>query len=290
MRMRYVFLVGLVACAPSGTPEQRPGVSPLPRSASPDSAVTPTRILFSYKPGRSIYDHVASASVSMRGDSVIVPDTIATTARLLLRLQREDQRLNASLTVDSLRVTVGKRVNPLEQAAIPSPVVLNAHVGANGRITVQDSSLVAECDLPSSGTTIAAARELLRAFPQTFELNQQWRDTVQTLSCRGGVHMRATTVSDYTVARIEGVGAAQVVRVARRGTLTLSGEGQQAGQNVTVSGTGRTTGTLTIDVPAGVVTESESRFETELTLFAGDRSQQFLQRGMQRITRRPAAP
>jgi hypothetical protein len=150
-------------------------------------------------------------------------------------------------------------------------------------VIFDEASALGDCSA-AAGVTLSMAREVLLAVPKTFDISTTWRDTVHTTSCRGGVTVRTTTQSTFSVEAIEQSGNGTIARIARRGTIAVAGEGLQRGQAVRLSGSGQVTGRYLLHAGLGRFMQGSTEYESQLTLAAGDRTQQFLQRGTQQVT------
>ena len=251
--------------------------------ATPEAAPT-ALATFRYAPGRVVYDYVATATVAMQNDTASSPEPVTSRSRIAVTLEPRDARLDATIIVDSVSVTAGGRITADSQP-LPEALTHSAHVEPSGRVVFDEASAPGDCSA-AAGVTLSMAREVLLAVPKTLGVSTTWRDTVHTTSCRGGVTVRTTTQSTFSVEAIEQSSNGTVTRIARRGTIAVAGEGLQRGQAVTLSGSGQVTGRYLLHAGLGRVMQGSAEYESQLTLAAGDRTQQFLQRGTQQVTAR----
>src|SRR5688572_6898912 len=227
--------------------------------ATPEAAPT-ALATFRYAPGRVVYDYVATATVALQNDTAGSPEPVRSRSRIAVTLERRDARLDATVIVDSVSVTAGGRITADSQP-LPEALIHSAHVEPSGRVVFDEASAPSDCSAAAAGVTLSMAREVLLAVPKTLDISTTWRDTVHATSCRGGVTVRTTTQSTFSVEAIEQSSNGTVARIARRGTIAVAGEGLQRGQAVRLSGSGQVTGHYLLHAGLGRLMQASAEYE-----------------------------
>lgn len=265
----------IVAPSPANLPPVVPPVSPAPAPRA-----------FAYGPGSYRYEVRNDATVSTVGGETR-SDTILMRAIISYRLVRGTaDSLLVTGTVDTFTVSGGRAAGA---SPLASPLPFSFTIGPSGRRleTVPDSSGV--CSSPAS-TMVATARDLLLDVPVVLGPAAAWQDSTSSVVCRGMIPVttRSTRTSrvEWTVTPPEMAGQAEraAFRVLRSGATVLSGSGQAAGREITITGDGSTTSAYYLDPRLGVLVGAVGDAATRLLVDTGTQRQEFLQQVRQRIT------
>ncbi|HEX5831684.1 MAG TPA: hypothetical protein VFY16_11935, partial [Gemmatimonadaceae bacterium] len=154
----------------------------------------------------------------------------------------------------------------------------------NGAITVEVPPEAATNCASPNGVLLGTARDLLPAFPARLAPGARWEESATTTACRGGVPMTSVVTHRY---RVRGPAGDEpgAVRVERRSSISLSGNGTQAGQMVNTFGRGEGEGEFVVDVARGLVRSARSQSTLELTFTTGGYSQRVTQSAEQQLRR-----
>ena len=139
-------------------------------------------------------------------------------------------------------------------------------------------------------TLLVVAHDLLPMVRVPLADGAEWQDSTVSATCRAMVPLtsRAARVARATWVVIPPEVAASPglagYRILRTTTGTLSGEGQQAGRQVLLTGTSSTTSALYVSPLSGVLLGGVGDATTRLIVDTGPQRQEFIQQLRQRIT------
>jgi hypothetical protein len=190
--------------------------------------------------------------------------------------------------VDSLRVRASDRVAGGAPATSPAVGVgVRGTVSARGavRLEVANAGTLGGCATPAGAqavTALAIARETLPRIPAALTVGARWRDTLTTASCAGPVPVAVQSVAAYEVEGRDGA----LLRVRRRTTSTLRGQGFAGGQAVRVTGTGTADATLRLDPVLGALRDVTGEGRTTMAMTIGTATHTFEQRARLRVEAR----
>jgi hypothetical protein len=193
-----------------------------------------------------------------------------------------------SARVDSLRVRASARVagDAAGPTAAPAPpVAVRGTIGARGAVRLESEAGVAGCASPGGSAALTAlglAREVVPRVPATLTAGLRWRDTSSVAACAGPLPVAVQVVAAYEV---EGA-AGGVVRVRRRTTSTLHGQGFAGGQSVRVAGSGSAEALLLLDASRGALREASGEGRGTVSTTIGVATQTFEQRTRISVTAR----
>jgi len=128
-------------------------------------------------------------------------------------------------------------------------------------------------------SALQGLQEAWVAVPNDLRVGLEWRDTVQTLSCRDRVPLRGTTVRRFQVTRGEaGDGTRLLVIIERSARGRLTGDGDQFGEKVTLRGESSGTMRYALDPGTGRFVRAEGESSLAFTLTSSRRKQSVQQR------------
>lgn len=211
---------------------------------------------FAYKPGTQQYrlEQTLSQTQEMQGQMM---DMSLTSAQFIsLAAAPQGGGLGLTYTIDSVRfdAPTGSMAAMAGGAADQREAQAKALTGK--RIVATVSPLGAVSSLAPADTADQAARSVapgfrtfLIAFPNAaVKSGMTWTDTVSATMNNMGIDVTSTAVNTYTVTGDTTAYGRKAWKVAHTGTLTLSGSGNTQGADVTLAGTGSSTGTSLVGV------------------------------------------
>jgi hypothetical protein len=131
---------------------------------------------------------------------------------------------------------------------------------------------------------VANARELVVRLPATVTAGTTWRDTATMVTCRGQVPLTTTAAREYRVVGPTTWSETPALQIERRTTTSVQGSGSQAGQTISVSGSGSSTSTLYVDRVTGVLLGASGESHSTLTVTTPRSSLPFRQDARDQIT------
>ena len=247
----------LLACA-------RPVVSatPVPAPALPPVSAAPLSARFALPAILPATSYAVRVHTQLERDSAgrIEQDVVESSARVQLTLRRDARgALRGSGRVDSFSVTGtgatarASVTRTTTSAALAAPqftsVLIDAALDSTLVRAVVRPPLANECDRPEAAAA-AVARDLLVRVPPSVAVGDQWRDSLVTFVCRGGVPMtvRMTIASVVTGARDN-----RLLRLRRTLSTSVEGNSRTPWRQVEISGVGRGTQEITIDLERGTL-------------------------------------
>jgi hypothetical protein len=299
---RAVLALALAAAATACGPRVEPRITPMPpEEALPTRPVLPAEApSFHYGEGESAYLLQTRSTIRVTGDTTAGEDTLTTTIRVHYTLDPDGAVVRQLTgTIDSVAVRSGGHIPaPLDSA--PLPVAFDG-VLQGGRVTLAPIPVMppatpmaptpvepvqpGECS--PAAALVASARVLFPSFPLPLGDGARWTDPVTTTSCRGGVRLTTSAVHHYTVEGAASYAGLPSRRVDRVSELTLSGEGRQARERVTTSGSGTERTVFHLDPAAGRILYGTSETTLDLTFTAGRLVQHVSQHSRQDIRLAP---
>ena len=150
-------------------------------------------------------------------------------------LVEESGGLGITITVDSVAEASGVGIPP-------SDLVDAAGTTFTGRVANTGEIL----DFAGGDTTIAFVRQLYTAFEEFLpsipsggaELGATWIDTAVAITNSGGIEIEVVSVASHEVVGWTTHLGFEAMHIMTRSRYTLSGEGSQMGQAITIDGTG----------------------------------------------------
>ena len=136
------------------------------------------------------------------------------------------------------------------------------------------------------GVAQAIAQNSIARVPQSIVSGHTWMDSAMTTLCRGGIPMVSIARSTYQIRGVQDSAGISLLRVVRITVLSLSGTGQQANRQVTVTGQGQSETLLTYDISEGVLLGSDGHSSLELTFETLRQRQHVQQQSVSRVRRR----
>lgn len=282
-------LCALAACGAPATP-MIPTPTPLPVPTTPVSAtaVAPARLVLATSLPSTSYRVAMRVTLDRDSAGRVDRETLESSALLDIALQRDARgSLRGTARVDSFVVHAGRGTDSPLAITVPllpsgagrgagatpaagaptdgdirvASVQVDARLDSLVLIAAVRPSLPNECDRPEAAAA-AVARELLVRVPLQVAVGDRWRDSVASITCRGGVVMTLRQVIESSAERLDDGDRTLVVR--RSIASTLNGTNKLPWRQTDVNGTGRGTQTVKLDVASGIVREIEG--ESTMTI------------------------
>ncbi len=185
--------------------------------------------------------------------------------------------------VDSLRVRASERVAGTAAAPPSTSVAVRGTIAARGAVRLESDAAAAGCASAAgaaAATALGLAREAVPRVPATLSVGARWADTTSVAGCAGPLPVTVRAVSAYEV---EGA-AGGAVRVRRRTTSTVRGQGFAGGQSVRVQGSGSAEALLLLDPVRGALREVTGEGRATFSTTVGAAAQTFEQRTRVRVS------
>ena len=225
------------------------------------------------------------ATVEIRQDTLTRTDTVSLHADVAYTVFAGTNRVTG--TISAYRVQAGT-------AVAGTPPGLGVPFAFAGDFPSRGRQL--ELTQPASQTACTSAafgaaqslRDLWFQPPDTLRLGTSWTDSSTYLFCRDGIPLRAASQREFRVTAFADAGGRTVLTIVRRARGALRGEGAQAGEPLTISGT--TSGELTYQIAptTGELLSAGGTSLLEFTLISKLRAQQVRQRSRISVTPMPA--
>jgi len=211
---------------------------------------------FAYKPGAQQYRLEQTLSQTQEMQGQLMDMTLASAQFISLAAASQGSGLGLTYTIDSVRFDppTGSMAAMAGGAAEQREAQAKALTGKQVVATISPLGVVSS--LAAADTTDQAARNVapgfrtfLIAFPNAaVKSGMTWTDTVSATMNNMGIDVKSTAINKYTVTGDTTAYGRKAWKVAHTGTLTLSGAGNTQGADVTLSGTGSSTGTSLVGV------------------------------------------
>ncbi len=261
----------LVSTPPATAPPSRPADAPVstPVAAAPRTA----RFTLPGTPVTADYDVRVRTALERDSAGVREQDQVESSARVQLVVRRDVRGgLRGTGRVDSFTVkasgaSVRSSLRTSGSAAAiapPLPPLLNVSIDVlldslSVRATVRPAP-ANECDRPEVAAA-ALARDLLVRVPQSVAVGDTWRDSLVAFVCRGGVPITLRTTVET---RVDGTDDGdRTLRLRRTIATKLEGTSRSPWRQVEISGEGRGTQTVKLDLTRGALSELDG--ESTLT-------------------------
>jgi hypothetical protein len=260
-RLGLPVLTLTLACAPGLSPAPEPASLPAPVAAP--RVETPRDLRFRLPLVMGSAGYTVRVRTELERDSAgrRERDVVESDARVELALRRDVRGfLRGSGRVDSFLVrgtgaaTRTATPRPMTTTTVAAPlftsVAIDAVLDSTQLRTVVRPPLANECDRPEAAAA-GMARELLVRLPASVAVGDRWRDSLVTLVCRGGVPMTVRTVVESV---LTGTGDGdRILRVHRILATTLEGSNRSPWRQVEISGEGRGTQEVQVNVERGTL-------------------------------------
>ena len=237
----YVTAISILAAcavhAPSSTVEPprsgsvKPSVVYSP-STAPNLSASP------YEPGELKYDvQVSSVVQVVGGDSTHRVDSsrIAGVLTTSFTIGPKRTAVTARVQPDLFSLTVGTGTSTPLVTSGPFIFTIDTQTGQvapNATRPLQDCSQASADNFSLDGREVIPSIRLPRV--------DTWKDTLQTVTCRGGALLAVTRIASYT----RGQAPDSTVQLLRSTDFRITGSGYQWGQRIEVSGEGTSIDTL----------------------------------------------
>lgn len=166
---------------------------------------------------------------------------------LTVRLDRRTQdTLGFAITVDSSQTDA-----PEMQAALAKLVgkTVTGTVSPRGKVL----SFVAPTDSSTVESDFRNVRQFFVRFPDKATRGASVVDTVSDSFDAQGLKVKQQVVMTSTVAGDTTIGGEKAIILERNGTVSMTGEGEQNGSELTLDGTGTVTGKLYVSAKGGLL-------------------------------------
>lgn len=217
-------LLALAACAgPAGT-------ASAPAPEGPPST-------FRYQPAVAHYRGVQHRHVEQEFQGQVTSNDQVTRYRLTVAVTGEAEPYETRFTLDSLDLTGAQGLSP-DQVADVRGAAFSGMMLSSGRLetfTVGDSS-------QSLGMQVAATlRDFFPVIPEAgVEPGTTWADTASRSVVSNGIELAVETISQHESVAWTELAGVRVLEVLTTSEYTVSGTGQQGGQDLELEGVGRT--------------------------------------------------
>lgn len=211
---------------------------------------------FAYKPGTQKYrlEQTLSQTQEMAGQAMDM--TLESAQFVSLAVRPQGAGLGLTYTIDSVRFAppTGSMAAMAGDATAQREAQVRALTGK--QVVAGISPLGAVSSIAAADTADAAARAVapgfrtfLVAFPSAaVKAGMTWTDTVTATMNNMGIDVKSTAVNTYRVTGDTTAHGRKAWKVEHTGALTLSGSGNTQGADVTLAGTGSSTGMSLVGV------------------------------------------
>jgi hypothetical protein len=214
------------------------------------------------------------AILSSRTDSLEHTDTLHTILAGTWSLVAGARPPRLSGLVSEFRVGVGDdSLQSPEDLRFPFPFV--ATLEPRGRQPAFTAPRPDACG--SAGAAVQTLREVFLSAPDTLTPDLAWSDSANYLVCRDSIPLTIRSVRQFRVLGAVSLDDEILVRVARTSSTSLSGDGTQLGEPLSISGTGTATMILELRLAGGAVVSGRGESELTLTMRGRRRTQELLQ-------------
>jgi hypothetical protein len=287
--------VGTLAACAGRAPSPAPAPAPTPRAPAPAATPAPapatdaaTAWRFDWSTTAQHFVVRTEADVERSGGTA-ERERVESAAQVTLAIQTAGTGSARAVAarVDSLRVRTSERIAGGAASSPASGVGVRGTVSARGavRLEVVNATALGGCTTPAGAQAVVAvalARETLPRIPAALTVGARWRDTLATATCAGPVPVAVQSVAAYEVEGRDGA----LLRVRRRTTSTLRGQGFAGGQAVRVTGTGTADATLRLDPALGALRDVAGEGRTTMAMTIGTATHTFEQRARLRVEAR----
>lgn len=219
-----------------------------------------------------LFGSIATIAMERPAPQPPLVDTVTTLARLgVTMVPGADgaQDALAVLSFDSLVVkSTGLVRRPATAALAGESVRVRVEDGRVARVVPADGRSACDGEAPLAGLLA----ELVPAV-RASEPGATWSDTTSVLTCRAGVPVTVTTAWRYTVRDETGPALA----LQREGVVTIAGEATLEDQRLVMTGTGSTSGTITVDRGTRALRTLRATGTTTFEITNGQQSRRFTQ-------------
>ncbi len=248
MRIRSFFLGITVA----GLSASCRGATPVPVAAPPPAVPAPVAVAipaapvsasWSYRPTTERRAYVLSqrAVVTIKQDTSVRVDTV--TSRAEVTFATSNARVTGSIS-GFLSGSSGRE--PVPVAGVRFPVAIAATIPATGaQLTFSAPVAASPCDSPAA-TVAQSVRDFWFRPPDSLRVGTTWSDSARYAICRDGIPLQLRVTREFRVTRSAERNGRVVLTVVRTSRTSLTGDGDQFGERVSITAEG--TGELTYEI------------------------------------------
>jgi hypothetical protein len=225
------------------------------------------------------------ATVEIRQDTLARTDTVSLHVDVAYTMFAGRNRITG--VISAYRVHAGSAA-PGTPPGLGVPFPFAGDFPSRGRqLELTQPASQTACASPAFGAA-QSLRDLWLQPPDTLRIGTRWTDSSTYVLCRDGIPLRTASEREFRVTAFADDGGRPVLTIVRRAHGTLRGDGAQAGEPLTISGT--TTGDLTYQLaPAtGELLSATGASLLEFTLTSKLRTQQVRQRSRIAVTPTPS--
>lgn len=270
----------LAACVPAIIRRPAPPASPAPAPRSAFNTAGPWTLAAA--PSQKVAIDTR-AVVTIASDTVTRVDTVqATLGASFVWASTARRRVDGLLT--DYRVSVGGAPPAVPAGLQVKKPFSAARTGTTAGLSFTLPAESSACTDP----TLSALQGMYDAWiplPDTLVIGREWSDTVQTLSCRDRIPLRAVVVRRFRVQRAEVEGGTHVVVVIERTSRgRMSGAGDQFGEPVSLEGESSGTLRYVVDPALGRPVRASGTSSLKLSLKSKLRNQAVRQESVLTLT------
>jgi len=222
------------------------------------------------------------AVVTIKQDTLLRTDTVS--SRADVTFATANARVAGAITAF---VVGGSGRVPAPVPGVRFPIAIAAPVPAHGeQLAFTSPGSAAPCE--SAATTVAhSVRDLWFRAPDTLQGGSTWSDSTRYAICRDGIPLQLRVIRDFRVTRSRERDGRIELTVLRLTRTTVTGEGDQFGERVSVVASG--TGEMTYEIApiAGELLGAQGTSTLDLTFRSALRLQQVRQTADIQLSRAP---
>lgn len=274
-RLLPVLALVIVACGPASPGRGRAPAARTTPAAAPDSLAGPWSLRNIGRPRTQVV--TLSAVLRSRVDSAQREDTLASQAVLEWSLVPNATPRRAVGMVRAFSTIVGSDSAWQPLAGLSMPVTFAAEVRSADAQPAFITPADGACD--ARAAVVQALRETWLSPPSSLARGSTWRDSASYPLCRDGIVLQVQSLRVFTVEDAVVRDGILVLRVRRETTSSLAGRGQQFGDSIVVTGTGRATAALEVSLDGAAILSGSGSSELRLQLQGRRRTQDLVQHG-----------
>ena len=265
----------LSACRSSSSIPSGTVPAPMPEPSSPVERVkTEQRWIITPASTQHRFSSSSNTSLELQDSAGSLRDSLVSNTTYSLQTTRQGESLSYAVTVESMSIQGGQRVNAPGNTTIP--LSLSGQLGKD-RIST-DSALNCTNDAASA---ISGIQRALMLIPLALYKDMTWKDSLSTAGCSGSIPVTLTMVRTY---RVLGE-TSQGLLIERRDQTSTAGEGSQGQHVIRIRTKGSGSAEMAIDRQTGELIQSTSTSVTTVTITSSGRDQKFTQTVRERTQR-----
>lgn len=196
--------------------------------------------------------------------------------------QHVPERIAGSIT--EFRVSFGGSAALEAPPRLSMPVRYAAESGGASEQPLLTIPRPDECGVGASASALSALRELWVSPPETLFVGRTWRDSTSYVTCRDSIPLTVTSTRAFRVLGAESRDGETFVRIARRSTTHLLGNGTQFGEPLQLEAEGVGEMLLELALDGGAIRSGAGESELRVEMRGRRRVQELVQRTRLTIT------